>query len=299
MGTVFSIVAGLAVGALIGLWHGYWIAYRGVSALIVTLGSMMIFKGLLIGVTGGATIGPMRPAFKFIGQGYLPRVLLKDGTVNDSSLALGGLVIALFVFSSLRDRAARKRYGFPVLSFPLFMIRLACLSGLIALAFGILAGYMGVPIAVILVMALAVLFNFLARSTTFGRRVFAIGGNAEAASLSGIDIRKHVLVVYVIMGVMTAVAGIIFTARLNAASATAGNLFELDAVAAVVIGGTSLAGGEGTIAGALVGALVMASLDNGMRLMDMDVTWQYFLKGLLLVFAVWVDTMTRRRNRRA
>jgi D-xylose transport system permease protein len=295
LGTVPTILVALVLGGVVGAWHGYWIAYRGVSALIVTLGSMMAFKGALIGVTGGATVGPMNDSFKAIGQGYLPHILSGNDGMNDSTFLVGLFAMAAILVLRIRGRKARKQYGFPVQSMPAFVLG----TGLLALGAGavfvVLGLYRGLSWPVVIVMGLALLFNFIATGTTFGRRIFAIGGNTEAAMLSGINTRRHTLFVYVLMGFMTAVAGIIFTARLNAAAATAGNLFELDAIAAVVIGGTSLSGGVGNVPGALVGALVMGSLDNGMSLMDMDVTYQYILKGIILLVAVWVDTMTRKK----
>ncbi len=297
MDTVSSIAIALMVGALIGLWHGYWIAYRRVSALIVTLGSFMIFRGGVIGVTGGATIGPMEDSFKFLGQGFLPELLGPESEFKVTGMVLALTIVAVLVAFEVVNRSNRRAHGLKVSSVGALLGKLAALSLAAAVVFLPLGAYQGVPMAIVLVLALAAIFHFIAQDTTFGRRIFAIGGNKEAAALSGIDIKKHILVLYVMMGIMTAVAGIIFTARLNAATATAGNLFELDAIAAVVIGGSSLAGGVGTIAGALVGALVMSSLDNGMSLLDMDVTWQYVLKGLILLAAVWVDTATQKKTR--
>jgi D-xylose transport system permease protein len=161
--------------------------------------------------------------------------------------------------------------------------------------FGIMVGYLGIPYAIVLVIILAILFTFLAEQTVFGRHLYAIGGNAEAARFSGINIQRNTLGLFMLTGALVAVAGILYTARLNAATTSAGQNAELDAIAAAVIGGTSLMGGEGTILGAIIGALVMASLDNGMSLMNMDITYQYVIKGLILLSAVWVDIATRKQ----
>jgi D-xylose transport system permease protein len=301
-GVMASVLATLAVGLAIGAWHGFWVAYRKVPAFIVSLASMLAFRGLIIGITGGQTQGlEMAPertaeAFKLIGQGYLPTISpAAEGRVHDTSLYFSIAVILIFVVAGLRKRAVRMTYGFPVLAFHLEALRLAFMSALIAAFAMLMVIYLGIPWSVIFVLALAVLFSFVANDTTFGRHLYAIGGNPDAARLSGIDVKRHTFGLFMIMGVMTAVAGIVYTARLNAATTSAGQNAELDAIASAVIGGTSLMGGEGTIFGAVIGALVMASLDNGMSLMNLDITFQYVIKGLILLLAVWVDMAQRRK----
>ncbi|HET9554980.1 MAG TPA: sugar ABC transporter permease [Anaeromyxobacteraceae bacterium] len=297
-----SVLATLAVGLAIGTWHGFWVAYRKVPAFIVSLASMLAFRGLIIGITGGQTQGlEMAPEataerFKLIGQGYLPTFREGvEGQVHDTSLYLVLLVIAVYAFGSLRRRHARQRYGFPVLPPWAEGLKLLALSAVIGLFGAIMVVYLGIPWSVIFVLALMVLFSFIAEDTTFGRHLYAIGGNPDAARLSGIDVPRHTFVLFMLMGMMTAVAGIVYTARLNAATTSAGQNAELDAIASAVIGGTSLMGGEGTIFGAIVGALVMTSLDNGMSLMNLDITYQYVIKGLILLLAVWVDMAQRRK----
>lgn len=296
VGTVPAILITLLLGLLIGIWQGYWIAYRGVPAFIVTLASMMAFKGAIIGVTSGASIGPMNNDFKAIGQGYVPKLFFQDLSFNDTSAFISVGLILLFILFEFRRRQVRIKYGFQVLPMPLQITRIVLISLAMGLVLSIMVGYRGIPYAIILLIGIVALFSFIAEKTTFGRHVYAIGGNKEAARLSGININKTNLMIFVIMGVLTAVAGIVFTARLNAATTAAGNLFELDAIAAAVIGGTSTLGGEGTILGAIIGALVMASLDNGMSLMNLDITFQYVIKGLILLLAVWVDIATRKRG---
>jgi D-xylose transport system permease protein len=301
-GVALSVLATIGVGLAIGAWHGFWVAYRKVPAFIVSLASMLAFRGLIIGITGGQTQGlEMAPertaeAFKLIGQGYLPTLAAAgEGQVHDTSLYFAALVILAFVVLSLRKRAARRRYGFPLVPVYLEVLRLAFVSALIAGFASVMVVYLGIPWSVIFVMALALLFTFLAQNTTFGRHLYAIGGNPDAARLSGINVPRHTFALFVIMGAMCAVAGIVYTSRLNAATTSAGQNAELDAIAAAVIGGTSLLGGEGTIYGAVIGALVMASLDNGMSLMNLDITFQYVIKGLILLLAVWVDMAQRRK----
>jgi D-xylose transport system permease protein len=301
-GVTVSVAATLVVGLAIGAWHGFWVAYRKVPSFIVTLASMLAFRGLIIGITGGQTQGLEMASqqtaewFKTIGQGYIPTLAAAaEGQLHDTSLYLSLALIVVFILVAVRRRAARVKYGFPVL--PLFaeILRLAFASALMGAFALIMVIYLGIPWAVVFVLALAVIFDFVANDTTFGRHLYAIGGNPDAARLSGINVQRHVFGLFMIMGLMTAIAGIVSTSRLNAATTSAGQNAELDAIASAVIGGTSLMGGEGTIFGAVIGALVMASLDNGMSLMNLDITFQYVIKGLILLLAVWVDMAQRKK----
>lgn len=281
-----AIGSTLVVGLLIGAWHGFWIAYQLVPSFIVTLASMMIFRGAVLGVTNGATIAPLADAFKAIGQKYMSPHL---------TAILGILAIAGFIFFDVRGRMRRKKYGFPVPKFWLALLKIVLVCIAIAAFFMILVSNRGVPYAVLLVMLLALAFNFIAQHTVFGRQLYAIGGNPDAATLSGVNIKKRVMWLYVIFGALTAMGGLVLTARLNAATTSAGQGLELDVIAAAVIGGTSLMGGEGTILGSVIGALIMASLDNGMSLMNTNVTYQFIIKGMILLLAVWVDIATRNK----
>jgi D-xylose transport system permease protein len=301
-GVLASVLVTLLVGLGIGIWHGFWVAYRKVPAFIVSLASMLAFRGLIIGITGGQTQGlEMAPEsaaerFKLIGQGYVPTFgAAVEGQVHDTSLYILVGVILVYLVASVRKRMARQQYGFEVLPVYAEVIKLALVSAGMALAGSVMVIYLGIPWSVLFVLALAVLFNFVAGSTTFGRHLYAIGGNPDAARLSGINVPRNTFGLFLLMGVMTAVAGIVTTARLNAATTSAGQNAELDAIASAVIGGTSLLGGEGTIFGAIVGALVMTSLDNGMSLMNLDITFQYVIKGLILLLAVWVDMAQRKK----
>ncbi|MFH1189309.1 MAG: sugar ABC transporter permease [Candidatus Omnitrophota bacterium] len=281
-----ALIAALMAGLAIGAWHGFWIAYRLVPAFIVTLASMMIFRGAVLGITGGATIAPLSAGFKGIGQNYLS---------PDISLWIGIATLSLFVIMAIFKRLKRSKFGFSVQKFPFFAIKVILICVAMGAFFMILVQNRGIPYAVVLVMMLAVAFNFISRRTVFGRQLYAIGGNPDAASLSGINIQKKVMQLYVLFGALTAVGGLVMTARLNAATTSAGQGMELDVIAAAVIGGTSLMGGEGTIWGSVIGALIMASLDNGMSLMDTNITYQYIIKGMILLLAVWIDIATRKK----
>jgi D-xylose transport system permease protein len=283
--TPWVILAAVTLGALIGAWHGFWVAYQKVPAFIVTLAGYMAYRGILLGVLKGLTVAPMFPSFKIISSGYLdllPGVIL----VTVSILAL--------VIGRFRSRAAKLRYGFQVRPLVLEILQVLFYCALIILATYTLYQYEGIPYPVILVLILTLIFAFITNNTKFGRQVYAMGGNVEAARLSGINVRRRTMVVFILASVLASIAGVLTTARLNAATITAGTGAEMDAIASCVIGGTSLMGGVGNIPGAIIGALVMASLDNGMSMMNTEAFWQFIIKGFILLLAVWVDIKTKK-----
>lgn len=288
--TLPSILVAIALGALIGLLHGWLVAYNMIPAFIVTLGGMMAYRGILMGLTKGQTVAPLEDSFKFIGQAYLPKSM---------GVILGLIAILFLIYSTFNNRRSRKNYGLELAPLTYDVGKLVLFSLLIALFVGVMNAYKGIPIPIILVLMLAIIFTFLANKTKFGRQVYAIGGNKEAARLSGVNINRRILVVFMLSGTLAAIAGVVLTARVNAATIGAGTMYELDAIAAAVIGGTSLMGGSGTIIGAIIGALVMATLDNGMSIMNLDMFWQYIVKGSILVLAVWVDIYSRNRQNTA
>jgi len=266
-----TILAILALGALLGMSQGFLVSRFNIPPFIVTLGGMLIFQGALLGATGGVAISPT-PDYLFIGQSYIDKGI---------GWVLAGLLSAWFLFKAGKERGTDRLKWI----------------GLILLAFGftaVLNGYEGIPLPVLLMLILAAILSITGQHTPFGRSLYAIGGNREAAFYSGIDISKNIVWVFTLMGLLCGVAGIVLTARVGAATSDAGRMMELDAIAAAVIGGTSLMGGRGTVWGALLGALVMASLDNGMSLMNTEAFWQPILKGGILVAAVALDMMGRK-----
>lgn len=289
-GTVPSILVALVLGALIGLFHGWWVAYRMVPAFIVTLGGMMAYRGILMGIAKSQTVAPLDESFKEIGQGYLSPTM---------GFLLGAISILALILLSALNRRSRKKYGLELAPVSFDILKVSLYSFLLAMFVIIMNLYKGIPKPIVLVLLLAVIFTFLANKTRFGRQVYAIGGNSEAARLSGINIKRRILVVFMLTGLLSSIAGVVLTARVNAATIGAGTMYELDAIAAAVIGGTSLMGGSGTIVGAVIGALVMATLDNGMSIMNLDMFWQYIVKGSILVLAVWVDIYSRNRQKSA
>jgi len=296
--TIFAVAAALLVGLLIGVWQGYWIAYREIPAFIVTLSGMTVFRGALIAVTQGATIAPLDESFRMIGSGYLPRIFPQTEAMgfHDTTIIVAILFVLAFIFMILRSRKSRIKYGFQVLPMSLEIAKLVLGSIGIMVFFSIMILYRGIPYSILIVTALVIGYTFLANNTVFGRHVYAMGGNKEAAKLSGINTKLRNLWIFISMGFLCSVSGIIFTARLNAAASSAGTLFELDTIAAAIIGGTSTLGGEGTVFGAIIGALLMASINNGMSLMNISSDWQMIFRGLILLLAVWFDISSRRKS---
>lgn len=278
----------LLIGVAFGLFNGWWSTYRRVPSFIVGLGGMLAYRGILLGITGGSTIAPVSDSFVFIGQGYLPRLL------GDSIAVLLFLLLAVL---TVRQRANRRRYQLSVVPVWQDAVKIVA-SGVFVFAFvATLDRYGGIPVPVMLLLALLGIFTWVATQTVFGRRIYAVGSNLEATRLSGVNTDRVKLVIFALMGLMCAFGGMVNTARLAAGSPSAGNMGELDAIAACFIGGTSMRGGSGTVYGALIGALVMASLDNGMSMLDVDAYWQMIVKGAILVLAVWIDVVSGSNRR--
>ncbi|QHM73281.1 xylose ABC transporter permease XylH [Mixta intestinalis] len=281
-----TIVVTLALGLLLGAWNGWWVAYRKVPSFIVTLAGMLAFRGVLVGITNGTTVAPTSPAMSQIGQSYL-----SDGI----GFGFGVIGLGLFIAWQWRLRMRRQEMDLPQPTGRSAVTRQAITALLVLGAIWLLNDYRGVPTPVLILVLLLLAGMFMATRTAFGRRIYAIGGNLDAARLSGINVARTKLAVFAINGLLVAIAGLILSSRLGAGSPSAGNIAELDAIAACVIGGTSLAGGIGSVAGAVMGAFIMASLDNGMSMMDVPTFWQYIVKGAILLLAVWMDSATRRR----
>jgi D-xylose transport system permease protein len=284
----FTVPAVMLLGIAIGMFNGWWSTYLRVPSFIVGLGGMLAYRGVLLGVTGGSTIAPVSSNLVFIGQGYLPRM---------AGNALAIVLFALLVTLTVRQRQNRLRYNLPVV--PLWQDGVKIVAaGLVLVAFvTTLNQYGGIPVPVLLLLALLGIFTYIATQTVFGRRIYAVGSNLEATRLSGVNTNRVKLMIFALMGLMCALAGLVNTARLAAGSPSAGTMGELDAIAACFIGGTSMRGGSGTVYGALIGALVMASLDNGMSMLDVDSYWQMIVKGGILVLAVWIDVVSGSNQR--
>ncbi|MGG4344757.1 sugar ABC transporter permease [Paenibacillus lautus] len=284
---IVVIVGTLAAGAVLGLVQGWLVAYKMIPAFIVTLGGMMVFRGVLMGVTESMTIPVSDPVLAMLGNAYFAKGF---------GMVIAAIAIGLYVWSAIRKRRSRQKYGFEVAPLGVDIIKVAVIALLVISFVLIMNNYKGIPFPIIFVIGLAVIFYFLSTKTTFGRHIYAIGGNKEAARLSGINIHRKTMLIFLLSGLLSSIAAIVLTSRLASATTTAGTMTEMDAIAACVIGGTSLMGGAGTVIGALIGALVMTSLDNGMSLMGLESFWQYVVKGSILVIAVWLDISNRRKG---
>lgn len=285
--SVFPVVLiTLALGAILGLWNGIWVSLK-IPSFIVTLSGMLAFRGILVGITGGRTIAPVSKSFKIIGQSYVPNGI--------SYLIILGIIVCLFV-SNIVDRKNKVKNGIEVESSRENILKLSSKSFLMLLGVFLLNQYYGVPTPVMILVIFIASFSYISRKTVFGRLMYAIGGNKEAVRLSGVNVNKVKVAIYVVHGILVAVAGLILTSRLAAASVSAGTNAELDAIAACFIGGASTSGGVGTVFGAILGALVMASLDNGMSMMNVEPSWQYVVKGIILLIAVLFDIVSKKKK---
>lgn len=285
----------LLMGALIGAWQGFWVAYVGIPAFIVTLSGLLMFRGLTQVVLGGQSLAPFPSAFQKISTGYLPDIVGGEH-IHLLSMILGVLITCVLIFGQWRTRERRKKNLFEVESTTTFMLKSLFIAVVFIGATYVFASYQGYPIILILLGIIVAAYGFLTNKTVAGRQIYATGGNKKAAELSGIKTKKITFWVFVNMGVMAALAGLVLAARLNAATPQAGTSMELDAMAAVYFGGASTSGGIGTIMGAIVGGLVMGVLNNGMSILGVGVDWQQAIKGLILLLAVVLDIYNKKKK---
>ncbi|MFI2710767.1 multiple monosaccharide ABC transporter permease [Micromonospora sp. NPDC018662] len=289
-----GILAALAVGVAVGAWHGLWVAYAGIPAFIVTLAGMLLFRGLTLRVLDNISLSPFPDEYQRVAAGFLNGLLGGQG-FDAFTLFIGVFAVAGYAASVFRTRLARVRHEQPVESFPLFVLRVAVVGAVVMWFAWQLAHARGLPIVLIILAVLVLVYGLLTRRTVFGRQVYAIGGNLPAATLSGVRVKTVNFWVFVNMGFLSAVAGVIYSSRSNGAQPAAGNMFELDAIAAAFIGGAAVTGGVGTVVGAMVGGLIMAVMSNGMQLMGVDQSIQSAVKGLVLLAAVAFDIWNKRR----
>ncbi|MEV4564056.1 multiple monosaccharide ABC transporter permease [Nonomuraea sp. NPDC049419] len=295
-----ALLATLVAGALIGAWQGYWIAYFGIPAFIVTLAGMLLFRALTLTVLGNQGIGPFPDQVRTLANGftdgYLGNIGLGPlGGADLFSLLIGVVAIAGMFTAQWRARAARKGYGQSVEPMALFVLKLAAGTALILFLVVQLARFKNLPWVLVLLAILVLAYSLMANRTVFGRQIYAIGGNLQAAIMSGVKVKSVVFWIFVNMGVLSAIAGIIFAGRLNQAGPTAGNSFELDAIAAAFIGGAAVQGGVGKVVGAITGGLIMAVINNGMSLIGSPSERVMLVKGAVLLAAVAFDVWTKRR----
>lgn len=285
--TVLSVFAGLAVGTLFGIVQGWIIAYLQVPSFIVTLGGMWILNGAILVVTEGKTIPANQPMFSVIAQSYLPASV---------SWGIAALVVAALFYMMFSGRRNKAKYGFDLSPLYLDLLKTLLLSALVVGYVYMVNGFKGIQIPVLLLAIVVVVVSYLSNNTRFGRYAYAIGGNREAARLSGVNIRNNIFLIFVLMGFLCGISGIVLASYVGYGTIAAGGGYELDAIASCILGGTSTLGGEGTIWGAMVGALIMASLTNGLQILNVQPAWQYLLKGVVLVLAVYVDVQLKKNR---
>lgn len=291
--TIFlSLVIGLALGAILG----FLIAYLKIPAFIVTLGAMLMFRGFTYIITKVTPITPKDDAFKELATGAFNIPGLKFGNYYFTAIIVGAIAIIGFIAYQIYDRNKKMKANYQLSSTPVFITKLVLISvfiGAIAYKF---AAYRGIPTVAVILGIVVVIFSFLMKNTIIGRYIYAVGGNAKSAKLSGINSEQVTFIVHAIMGLLCGLAGVIFSGYMNSALPQAGQNFEMDAISACYIGGAATTGGIGTVIGAIVGGLVMASINNGMSLMNIQAAWQYVVKAAVLLFAVWYDIFNRRRS---
>ena len=292
---ILAILISLLVGGLVGAFQGWWISYVKMPAFIVTLGGMLLFRGLTMVLLGGKSLAPYPKEFQLISSGFIPD-FFQGTNIHILTVLIGVVGSLLFIYSEWKARKAQLKYEFEVLPMKFFVSKLFLIILAINWFTVTLALYKGVPNVLVLLFILIMVYTFFTKKTVIGRHIYALGGNEKAASLSGIKTKKLVFWVFVNMGVMAALSGIVFAARLNAATPKAGTSFELDAIAACFIGGASTSGGKGTIIGAIIGGLFMGVLNNGMSLVGLGIDWQQAIKGIVLLLAVAFDLMTKSKE---
>jgi putative multiple sugar transport system permease protein len=290
----------LALGAAAGLLTAFPVAQLGIPSFVASLAGWLIYRGALLLVTlkSGTIVIPDR-IFNAIGNGYVPDLLANEGILpglHKLTLLLGVLAIAWYIAGQLQSRRSKLAYQFEVLPADMFVLKLVFVSALLALITWVLAGYNGLSWTLVVVLVVVGVYDFVTTRTILGRHIYAVGGNPEAAQLSGINVKKITYLVFGSMGMLSGLSGILFASRLQSATTTAGTLFELDAIAAAYIGGVSAAGGVGKVMGSLIGALVYMSLTSGMNLMGTDISSQYIVRGAVLAGAVIFDVTTRARR---
>jgi putative multiple sugar transport system permease protein len=292
---VIPLVLGL--GVLAGCITAFLVAQLKIPSFVASLAGWLIYRGAILLVTAGTgTIIIPDATYNAIGNGYIPDIQVIPG-VHNLTLLLGVVAIFLFIVNEINDRRKKLAYNFEVLSIDMFILKLLFMSGLIGAITWVLAGYNGLSWTVVVVLVVVAIYHFVTTQTVLGRHIYAIGGNPEAAELSGVSVKKLIYEVFGSMGMLSALSGILFSSRLQSATTTAGTLFELDAIAAAYVGGVSAAGGVGKVIGSIIGALVMTSLTSGMNLMGIDISLQYIVRGAVLAFAVIFDVTTRNRGK--
>jgi putative multiple sugar transport system permease protein len=285
----------LLVGAAIGAAQGYWVAYFGIPSFIVTLAGMLVFKGLALALLQGQSVGPFPAAFQKLSSGFIPELLPDASALHPTSLLIGIALAYALIYASARSRTREQSHGIEVEPYAFFLAKSVVQAGAMLYFTYLIASYRGLPNVLVIMTTLTALYGFVTRRTSIGRQIYAVGGNAKAAKLSGIKTERLTFLTFVNMGALAALAGLVFAARLNTATPKAGTGFELDVIAACFIGGASAYGGIGRVGGAVVGAMIMGVMNNGMSILGIGIDYQQVIKGLVLLGAVCIDVYNQRR----
>ncbi|MCM3661425.1 sugar ABC transporter permease [Georgenia satyanarayanai] len=289
-----GVLAAMGVGLAVGVWQGFWVAFIGIPAFIVTLAGMLLFRGMTYQVLDNVSLSPFGGTYYKIANGFQNGLLGGYG-YDALTLIVFGLAVAGYAFTQVRARQGALRYKQTVEAFPLFILKIVVV-GAVVMWFGYqLAVNRGLPNVLIILALLIIIYTVITQRSVFGRHVYAIGGNLPAAQLSGVKVKKVNFMIFVNMGLLSGIAGIVYSSRMNSAQPAAGNMFELDAIAACFIGGAAVTGGVGRVTGAMIGALIMAVMTNGMQLMGVPTSTQQIVKGLVLLLAVAFDVYNKRR----
>ncbi len=299
MNPYLTTVACLGIGILIGAWQGFWISYVGIPAFIVTLSGMLLFRGLTLSILNGLTLSNFPQDFLQFSTGYIPDFIgsieLFGIKLNSTAILTGVLVALAFCVTQVLKNVSRKKKGYETEHPLALVLKLIIVSAALIWFFSVLAQYRGVPTVLVTLGVILVCYSYLTGNTVIGRHLYALGGNQKAAWLSGVNTKRLLFLTYVNMGLLSAVAGLVCAARFNSAFPLAGQGYELDAIAACYIGGASASGGIGTVSGALIGALIMGTLNNGMIIMGVNQYMQQVVKGLVLLVAVAFDVISKER----
>lgn len=295
MNFVLTFIISLVLGAFIGAAQGYFVAYQKIPSFIVTLAGMLVFRGLTLALLEGQSVGPFPPGFQKLSTGFIPD-LFGNEALNLTALLLGAIVSAVLIYLDFRTRRKQQEYRIKVSPMAVFILKNVILAGAIMYLSYLMASFKGLPNVLIVLFVLILAYTFVTNQTTIGRRIYAIGGNEKAAKLSGVNTERLTFATFVNLGVLAALAGMVFAARLNVATPKAGNAFELDVIAACFIGGASMSGGVGTIIGAVIGAFVMGVMNNGMSILGIGIEWQQVIKGLVLLAAVFFDVYNKNKG---
>jgi putative multiple sugar transport system permease protein len=296
---VLVVAISLLLGAAIGAFHGYFVAYLKIPAFIVTLAGMLIFRGLTIALLRGESVGPFPRGFQNISSGFIPDFF--NGSLNDkpfhiTTILIGVILSVLLIWLDVRNRKNQQKYGFEVTPFYFFVVKNIAITAAVMGFCYLMASYKGLPNVLVLLFVLITFYAFITSSSVIGRRIYAMGGNEKAARLSGVNTPRLLFYTFVNLGVLASLAGLIVAARLNSSTPNAGDGMELDVIAACFIGGASPMGGVGKVIGALVGAFLIGVLNNGMSIMGVGIDWQKVVKGIVLLLAVLFDVYNKNKN---